>query len=138
MVSKILITIGILFYALVVPALEINNTHVFNPQWVAHARLHEVWQLFTNTSLGLFCLWLVWLKNEVRLPSLITFFVTGGFFAAYVMRGIYGGSMAHPDGSEAKIIGINMGVFGFGLAIILTVLAVVLHNRTKAAIKHGT
>jgi hypothetical protein len=133
MISKILVTIGILFYALVVPVLEINNTHVFNPEWVAHARLHEVWQLATNTSFGLFCLWLVWSKNEVRLPSLFTFFITGGFLFSYVIRGTYGGSMVHPDGSEATIMGINMGVFGFGLAIIFTVLALVLHNRTRAA-----
>jgi hypothetical protein len=133
MSAKILVTIGILLYALVVPILEINNTHVFNPAWVAHARLHEVWQLATNTTIGLFCLWLVWLKNEVRLPSLFTFFIFGGFLFSYVIRGAYGGSMVHPDGSEATIAGMNMAVFGSGLAIISTVLALILHYRTSAA-----
>lgn len=42
-IPKLLVTIGILFYALAVPLLEINATHVFNPEWVPHARLHEVW-----------------------------------------------------------------------------------------------
>ncbi|HMY82865.1 MAG TPA: hypothetical protein PK212_08715 [Agitococcus sp.] len=131
---KILITIGILLYALVVPILEINSTHVFNPAWVAHARLHEVWQLATNTTIGLFCLWLVWLKNEVRFPSLFTFFIFGGFLFSYVIRATYGGSMVHPNGSEATIVGINMAVFGAGLGIIFTVLALILHKRTSAAV----
>ena len=64
MIARILVTVGIVLYAVAVPVLEINDTHVFNPEWVPHARLHEVWQLVTNTAFGALSLWLVWFRNE--------------------------------------------------------------------------
>lgn len=30
MIAKLMVTVGIVFYAVVVPILEINDTHVFN------------------------------------------------------------------------------------------------------------
>ena len=39
-----------------VPILDINATHVFNPDWTPHVRIHEVWQLLTNSSLGVLCI----------------------------------------------------------------------------------
>lgn len=56
MIPKIFITLGVLVYAIVVPYLEINASHVFNPEWVPHARLHEVWQLVTNCAIGVVAL----------------------------------------------------------------------------------
>lgn len=115
MLDKILLTLSILLYAVVVPYLEINDTHVFNPAWVAHAKLHEVWQLITNSSLGAVALWLTWFTVDGRgKASLIALLVTGGFLAAFAMQDFYGGSMVHPDGTEKTVFGINVGVLGFG------------------------
>ncbi|MBD9481591.1 hypothetical protein IB229_01295 [Pseudomonas sp. PDM14] len=129
MLAKLLVTVGIAFYAVVVPIFEINASHVFNPQWTGHARLHEVWQLATNCALGAFSLWLVWLRNEIRLSSLLTLFVTGGFLFAYVLRHGYDGSMVLSDGSEKMIFGINLGLFAYSLAIILAIVAVLLDRH---------
>ncbi|MEW6734897.1 MAG: hypothetical protein AB1489_26645 [Acidobacteriota bacterium] len=131
MVSKVLVTIGILVYGLVVPMLELNNTHVFNPDWVPHARIHEVWQLTTNTSVALFCLWLVWIKKEIRLPSALAMLITGGFLFAYAIQDIYGGSMKHSDGSEKTLMGLNIGLVGFGLVFIISIIAIILNNRRR-------
>jgi hypothetical protein len=124
MIARVLITIGIALYGIAVPILEINDTHVFNPQWPAHARLHEVWQLVTNSAIGLKSLWLVWFRKNVRMPAVLTFVVTAGFFAAYLLRNSYGGSMLHSDGSELTLFGVNTGVLGFGAAFALAALAV--------------
>ncbi|MDG9924532.1 MULTISPECIES: hypothetical protein [unclassified Pseudomonas] len=129
LLARLLVTIGIVFYAVVVPIFEINASHVFNPGWEAHARLHEVWQLTTNCALGAFSLWLVWWKGEIRLSSLLTLFVTGGFLLAYGLRDSYGGSMVLSDGSEKLILGINLGLFAYSLAIFLAALAVLLDRR---------
>jgi len=115
MILKALLTLGILIYGLLVPILEISSTHVFNPNWPAHALLHEVWQLITNTLLGLYCLWLIWVKGKVVLPSLIGMLITGGFLVAYLLKGLYGGSMVHTDGSEISMLGMNAGVMVFAL-----------------------
>ena len=131
MISKLLMTIGIVFYAIVVPILEINETHVFNQAWEPHARLHEVWQLFTNTAIGAFSLWLVWLRGNLRLSGLLTLFVTGGFLMAYWLRASYGGSMVLTDGSEKTILGVNLGLFAYTLAILLAGIAVVIGQRKR-------
>lgn len=129
MLAKLLVTVGIVFYAVVVPVLEINDTHVFNQAWAPHARLHETWQLFTNTALGTFSVWLVWGKDNLKLASLLTVFVTGGFLMAYWLRDGYGGSMVLSDGSEKMILGVNLGLFAYTLAILLAGIAVAVEWR---------
>ncbi|MDD2058911.1 hypothetical protein N5D52_23285 [Pseudomonas sp. GD03860] len=131
MLAKCLVTVGIVFYAVVVPILEINQTHVFNQAWDPHARLHETWQLFTNTSIGAFSVWLVWGKGDLRLASLLTLFVTGGFLMAYWLRDGYGGSMVLCDGTEKMIMGINLGLFAYLLALALAGLAVMLQKHRQ-------
>src|SRR6056297_4180402 len=120
--KKTIITFSIVLYAIAVPFLEINDTHVFNPDWTPHAKIHEVWQLITNFAIGVLCLWLVWVKKEFRLSALLSMLVTGGFLLAYSLQNLYGGSMKYLDGSEKTILGINIGVVGFGLAFLLLIL----------------
>jgi len=133
MLAKLIITIGALLYGLGVPLLEINQTHVFNPQWEAHARLHEVWQLATNSALALLALWLTWRRQQIRLASLLSILVTGGFLFAYFARHFYGGSMVLSDGSEKLVLGINLGLFAFGIVFVLLGLVFL---RTKSAADH--
>lgn len=120
--KKSTITFVILLYAIAVPFLEINNTHVFNPDWTPHAKIHEVWQLITNSAIGALCLWLVWVKKEFRLSTILSILITGGFLLAYLLQDLYDGSMKYLDGSEKMILGINIGVVGFGLSFILLVI----------------
>jgi hypothetical protein len=124
--SKCLLTFCALLFGVVVPYLEINATHVFNPTWPAHARLHEVWQLATNSMFALYCIWLLWVRANVRTPAWLTIFVTGGFLIAYAIRDVYGGSMLHTDGTERLILGMNIGVFGFGIAILIAILVLLI------------
>ncbi len=132
MMKKITISLVILLYAVAVPLLEINNTHVFNPDWTPHVRIHEVWQLITNSSIGILCLWMVWVKKELKLSVLISMLTTGGFLLAFLLQEVYGGSMKYLDGSEKTILGINIGVVGFGLGfILLTILYFKTRNNGK-------
>lgn len=121
---KFLITVCTLVYCVGVPILEINNTHVFSPEWSPHARIHEVWQLLTNSTFGFVALFLLWCKGQVRYSAMIGIIITGSFLMAYALRNLYGGSMVYLDGSEKIIFGINIGLFGFGLvlAVLLAVL----------------
>jgi len=130
--KKYIITFSIFLYAIVVPFLEINNTHVFNPNWTPHVRIHEVWQLITNSSIGLFCLWLVWVKKETLISSILSLLITGGFLLAFILKKFYGGSMQYLDGSEKTLLGINIGVLGFGIAFIL-VLFTLINDKLKPA-----
>ena len=113
------ITFSVILYAFIVPYLEINATHVFNPDWTPHVRIHEVWQLITNSSIGLLCLWLVWVKKETKISAILSLLITGGFLLAFILQEQYGDSMKYLDGSEKTLFGINIGVIGFGLAFLL-------------------
>lgn len=126
--KKFTITLSVVLYAVVVPFLEINGTHVFNPDWTPHARIHEVWQLTTNSVIGILCLWLVWQKKETHLSAILSAIVTGSFLFAYLIKNIYGGSMKYLDGSEKTILGINIGVLGFGIAFVLLASSIVLEK----------
>lgn len=129
--KKHIITFSIILYAFAVPFLEINDSHVFNPDWTPHVRIHEVWQLFTNTGIGVMCLWLVWFKNETKISAILSLLITGGFLLAFILKEFYGGSMKYLDGSEKTLLGINIGVLGFGLAFIL-VLFTLMTKTSKS------
>ena len=137
MTARIMITLCILLYAVGVPYLEVNETHILNMHWPAHARLHNAWQLITNTLIGAGCLWLVWVRREILLPAVASALVTGGFLLAFVLRGLYGGSMEHTDGSEVTVLGgVNIGVAGFGLGLLLLLCAVVPDVRRRREQQH--
>ena len=131
MIKKIAITFSVILYAVLVPILDISDTHVWNPDWTPHARIHEVWQLITNSSIGVVCLWLVWYKKEVRLSTLLSLIVMGGFLLAFFLKDGYGGSMKYLDGSEKTVIGINIGILGFGIAFLFLILSHILTKTKK-------
>lgn len=127
--KKSIITFSVILYSIVVPFLEINDTHVFNQDWTPHVRIHEVWQLITNTSIGILCLWLVWVKDETKISTTLSLLITGGFLLAYILQDFYGGSMKYLDGSEKTLFGINIGVLGFGIAFILLLFVIRKHYK---------
>ena len=131
MLKKIAVTVSVILYAFVVPFLEVNETHVWNPDWTPHVRIHEVWQLITNSSIGILCLWLVWYKKETRLSSLLSLLVMGGFLLAFLLKDNYGDSMKYLDGSEKTIFGINIGILGFGAATLFLVLSHVTARKVN-------
>src|SRR5690606_35893063 len=89
MIPRILITLGVAVYALVIPYLELNASHLLNEAWPAHARLHEAWQLTTNAAIGLIALWLAWGRNQIRIASLLNIAVMGGVLVAHLFEGSY-------------------------------------------------
>ena len=129
--QKSIITFSIILYAFAVPYLEINDTHVFNPDWTPHVRIHEVWQLITNSSIGLLCLWLVWKKKEYKISTILSMLITGGFLLAFLIKDTYGGSMKYLDGTEKTIAGINIGLLGFGVSFLLLLISLVKSLRTN-------
>ena len=131
MIKKIAVTFSVILYAIVVPILDISDTHVWNPDWTPHARIHEVWQLITNSSIGVVCLWLVWYKKEVLLSTLLSLIVMGGFLLAFFLKDGYGGSMKYLDGSEKTLLGINIGILGFGIAFLFLILSHLLTKTKK-------
>ncbi len=122
--AQLLASVSIAIYAVSVPLLELNDSHVFNPEWPPHARLHEVWQLITNSSIGAFCLWRVWARSDLRLPAILAACVLGGFLVAWLLQGHYGGGMTLGNGhAERVLLGANLGLVGATSALGCSLLA---------------
>lgn len=131
MIARILITLCVIIFAVIIPILEVNASHVFNASWPAHARFHEVWQLITNCGIGILCLWLAWLKNKVQLASTLVTLVMGGVLIAHGLQDVYGGSVLSGNMSKT-ILGMELAIVAAGLAIIMAVGAALLESRSKS------
>lgn len=130
MIARILITFCVLIFAVVIPILEVNASHVFNASWPAHARFHEVWQLTTNCGIGLLCLWLVWLKKKIQPASILVILVMGGVLVAYAAQGLYGGSLLSGNTSKT-ILGMELAAFAATVAVAMAIGAAILESRVK-------
>ena len=117
-----------MIYALVIPFLEINASHVFNEAWPPHARLHEVWQLITNIAIGGIALWLAWKKAEIQISSMLNLAVMGGVLTAHALGESYGGSISSGN-IEATMFGLPAAVFAAGLVVLLAIAAFFLDRR---------
>lgn len=132
----------VLVFGILLPVLEVNATHVFNPHWPAHARLHEVWQLCTNSLLAALCIALTWRGQHLRMAGLVALCVTGGFNLAYWMRDGYGGSMLSADGKEKIVGGINVSaiaviVMAAITALLVAVVALSNLGKSSPSIEHA-
>lgn len=125
---------GIIFVVLI-PVLEVSDTHVFNPDWPAHARLHEVWQLLSNAGLALMSVYLLRFEQFLLIAASISLIQSAGFVASVLLSDFYGGSMIHSDGSELMINGFNPAVVLMMLLSIGLIFAINFHllhaNKAK-------
>lgn len=112
-----------LVFIVLVPVLEINDSHLVNPDWPPHARLHEAWQLLTNAALGAAAAWLAWVRRE-RLGAGLALFVVGPVLMAYALRSLYGGSMNRQGGEDAVFTAAGAPVIVM-LVIAVGLLAVI-------------
>ena len=122
--SKYITTLCLIVGGIVPIMVDISSSHLFNPDWDAHARVHEVWRLSTNLlifSLGIYLLWTK--KNEI-LPAFLSLCIHLGFVFSAATMSLYGGAAISEGVPEPFIIGIPVNVFLFSamFAIQSTVL----------------
>lgn len=129
--AKLLITFGVLFYLVVIPVLEWNQSHVFNEQWPPHARFHEVWQLTSNIALGVAVLWLSWFRSQIKIAAMISCCVMGGVIVSHLLSGHSGGSVQ--SGNISKyILGLDLAVFVAIVVCLTALLAVFVDEKDKS------
>lgn len=106
--ARTFVSLSALMFALLVPLLEVSETHLFNAEWPPHARLHEAWQLMTNMVLSLLALILVWKAKRSVAAVIACLTICLPFVAVWLFQGVYGGSMQHSDGAELAVFGVNI------------------------------
>lgn len=113
-----------------IPMLEVNQTHLFNADWPAHARFHEAWQLLTNAGLAVAALWLAVARGRERLAAGLSLIVVGSLLVACAFGGLYGGAISRRGGDDLQLFGLSSPVLIMS-ALAIALVAAVWPERRK-------
>jgi hypothetical protein len=101
-ISKIIFTALCVLTIIIPSVMDINKTHMSNPAWPPHARLHWGVQYLATTSLQIAALYLLWANYAEKNSVLISFF---SGFAPMLFWGmllpaqfLFPGTSSWPDG----------------------------------------
>ena len=125
--AQILLTIGCFeFFG---PMLKDTGvSHLMNPEWVGHARIHLAWLLGFMFFSGLANLYLIWFRKSqsigyLKVSALWQTAHLLGFWGAVVLAPVYGGQIVDHR-YHTYILGIEENTFVFGVLSIVLVAAI--------------
>jgi hypothetical protein len=148
LLGRVLMSLAAVIAGFLPLSADLNSTHVLNPAWPAHARLHEVWLLTTGGLLAIVTLYLIWFYRENRrsgiiMAGVILICVLGGFFTAAATAPLYGGILVDPVTAPMMafqdiILGVPANSFMFGLGLLVLMIGMVLAwNASRASALAG-
>jgi hypothetical protein len=140
--GRVLMSLGAAIAGFVPLIVDLTPTHVLNPAWPAHARLHEVWLLSTGGLLALVALYFIWFHRGqprfgVAIAGVLVSVLLGGFFIASATASLYGGILVDPVTAPLMpnhdvMMGIPLNSLVFGMAFLLPLVGVfVAGDATK-------
>ena len=132
--GKYITTLCLIVGGIVPIIVDISSSHLFNPDWDAHARVHEVWRLSTNFLIFGLGIYLLWVKKNEVLSAFLSLCIHLGFVFSAATMSLYGGAATIEGVFEPSIIGIPLNVFIFSAMFIIqsTVLIFTLkQSETK-------
>ena len=106
--------------------LDIGDTHLFNPDWDDHSRVHEVWRLATNFMIALLGLYLIWKNNMLFLASLLSLCMILGFMISIITMPFYKGLAVGNGIDELSPFGIPLNIFSFIVVLALQTISLLL------------
>ena len=125
MTSKYLTTICLLLGTILPLIVDTGHTHLLNPDWDAHSRVHEVWRLSTNIFIAGIGLYLLWINNYSLLPALLSLCIVLGFFSAIFTMSLYGGVPIGEGIDEPNPFGIPANIFVFLIIAIIQSISLI-------------
>ena len=133
-IGRILMTVAALTASVLPVFVDISESHVLNPGWPPHARVHEVWLLSTGAGVGAVALWLIWIRPQLVLSAVLTASILGGFLVAAATAPLYGGVLvdpatAHLMPNNDRVLGIPANLFAFTTALIILLVGLPLARR---------
>ena len=117
--GKYITTMCLIIGGIVPIIVDTSSSHLFNPGWDAHARVHEAWRLSTNFLIFIIGIYLLWLKNNEVLSALLSLSIHSGFVFAAVTMSSYGGVAVGAGILEPSVIGIPFNIFIFFLMFVI-------------------
>ena len=106
--------------------LDIGDTHLFNPNWDEHSRVHEVWRLATNSMIAFLGLYLIWKKNMLSIASLLSLCMIVGFMISVVTMPYYNGLAVGVGIEELRPFNIPLNILSFLVVFGIQSVAILL------------
>ncbi len=107
---------------------DTGTSHLLNPEWVGHARIHLAWLLGFMFFSGLANLYFIWFKKPQTKENLtisVIWQVTHllGFWFAVIFAPMYSGQLVDHQ-YHTFIFGIEENAFVFGVLSIILLIAI--------------
>ena len=109
--------------------LDIGDTHLFNPDWDEHSRVHEVWRLATNFMIAFLGLYLIWKKNMHLIASLLSLCMILGFMISVITMPFYNGLAVGIGMDELRPFNIPLNIFSFIVVQTISLLLAYKDNK---------
>ena len=111
--TKCLTTLCLLAGGILPVLVDVNPSHLLNPDWDSHARVHEAWRLSTNFLIFSLAIFLLWYKGMEKLAGLLSLCIHFGFVIATSLMPLYGGEPVGEGIPEPKIVEIPLNILFF-------------------------
>jgi hypothetical protein len=122
--GRALMTLSAVMYGVVPLVVDLTQTHILNPDWPPHARLHMAWLLGSHGAIAALAIYLIWfaarnVRNAIHLAGALSVCVLGGFFVSAATMKMYGGSLTDPGGVP-PFHGVDGNLIAFSVALLLS------------------
>ena len=129
--SKYFTSIALICAGLGPLLIDVGITHLQNPDWDAHARVHEVWRLSTNTFIAFLGLYLIWIMQKELLAAILSLCLLLGFWVSVLLMPFYDGLVIGQGVNELEPFGIPLNIISFAVVSIIQIAGLILmkHNN---------
>ena len=129
--SKYFTSIALICAGLGPLSIDVGITHLLNPDWDAHARVHEVWRLSTNSFIGFIGLYLIWIMQKELLAALLSLCLLLGFWVSVFLMPFYDGLAVGQGVDELAPFGVPINIISFAVLSIIQIVGLIImkHNN---------
>jgi|TARA_B110001450_G_scaffold104816_1_gene99236 hypothetical protein len=130
-VSKYFTSIALICAGLGPLSIDVGITHLLNPDWDAHARVHEVWRLSTNLFIAFIGLYLIWIMQKELLAALLSLCLLLGFWVSVFLMPFYDGLAVGQGVDELAPFGVPINIISFAVVSIIQIVGLIImkHNN---------
>lgn len=129
--SKYFTSIALICAGLGPLLIDVGITHLLNPDWDAHARVHEVWRLSSHSFIAFLGLYLIWIMQKELLAALLSLCLLLGFWVSVFLMPFYDGLAVGQGVDELEPFGVPLNIISFAVVSIVQIAGLILMKNNN-------